>query len=316
MAWYIPVTCFYRRAFAICLAVMVPLLFLGGPDYLSPRSVALGWQLGHPLFFFMAVALAIDVISARGKRSWAHVMILALGATVLVGGAIEWLQHFVGRQSSWNDVRLDVLGAAFAVGWWGLRQPHVPNRIPRVVLATVGLVILVADLRPLGMALLDEHRMRRAFPVLAAFDSDAEVGRWKSSSPLSLVTAPGAGEARAMRVTLQPAPYSGVNLRYFEGDWRGFSALWIRIFNTENDPVGVTCRINDRQHENDNRHEDRYNGSFVLAPGWSRLTIPLDVVRTAPLGREMDMAQLTGLGCFIPRLDVQRTIIVAGVGLQ
>jgi VanZ family protein len=305
-----------RRIFLVWVLVMAPLLFLGGPDYYSPRSVSLSWQLGHPLLFFMLVTLGLEAFAALGKRPWLQLLGLALLLTLLVGGAIEWLQQFVGRQSSWGDVRLDLLGAAVAVAWAGLRQARRGVWMPRAVLVGALLTLVIMDLRSLAVALVDEHRMRRSFPVLADFSTPFELERWASTFPHSVVPAPDGSAGHVMKVALRPAPYAGFSLRYFEGDWRGFGRLAIRVFNAQPEALDLTCRINDRQHETDNRFADRYNGRFVLVPGWNNLEVPLATVRAAPAGREMDMGRITGVGCFVAGLREGVEVWVGGVELE
>ena len=46
------------------------------------------------------------------------------------------------------------------------------------------------ELRPLAVALLDEHAMHRTFPVLADFGSPFELGRWESPFLMSVAPAP------------------------------------------------------------------------------------------------------------------------------
>lgn len=313
----VPATRFWRPLLMASVVVMAPLLFLGGPDYYSPRSVALGWQLGHPLLFFMLVLLAWGPLSARVVRPWFTLALIALLAALVVGVLIEWLQHFVGRQSSWQDVRLDMLGAALGVGWAGHRMADQRAWMPRATLLTAVSILLYADVRPLAVAVVDEWHMRRSFPVLADFSTPFELGRWESSSPISVVPAPGESGtgARALKVELQPAAYAGLTLRYFEEDWSGFRVFYLRFFNPAPETVKITCRINDRQHETDNRFSDRYNHSVALEPGWNDILIPLYEVRRAPQGREMDMRQVTGMMCFVARLAVDRVLLVGGAGL-
>jgi hypothetical protein len=173
------------------------------------------------------------------------------------------------------------------------------------------------DLRPLAVALLDEYAMRRSFPVLADFSTPFELGRWESPFPMSVVSVPwGVDGVYALKVELQPADYAGFKLRYFNGDWRGFRTLSVRIFNPALVAQELTCRINDLRHETDNRFTDRYNGRFMLARGWSRIEMPLEAVRKAPKDREMDMARVTGLGCFTAHAEVERVLIVGRVGLK
>ena len=53
--------------------------------------------------------------------------------------------------------------------------------------------------------------------------------------------------------------------------------------------------IYDQQHHdqmNNREYKDRFNTSIMVAPGFNRIKIPINKIRRAPVGREMDLATI------------------------
>lgn len=292
-----------QRAAAGLLPLLVVLLFVGGPDGEWGRSARQAWQFGHVVLFFLLGWLLLPELRCRYPERTAIIAVL-LGAAAL-GLLIEWLQGFVGREVSFADVRLDVIGAALALPW---RRGAVPAH-PRggrplgagLIAAAAGLALLWLDVRPLLGSVRDEYRARRDFPLLASWASERELGRLSANGHLQIVEAPGRPGERALSIRLRPGRYAGFQFDYFPPDWRGFRALQLELHLPPGVPGSVTCRIHDRSH--DNRYADRFNRRFPVLPGWNTLRLPLAEVQAAPRGRPMDMAHLTGLGCFFVGLE-------------
>ena len=111
--------------------------------------------------------------------------------------------------------------------------------------------------------------------------------------------------------------YSGVALAYFPNDWRGYGVLRLEILNPSQGEIDITCRIHDLRHEEGNqRHEDRFNKTFRLRPGWNHLQIDLKEVARAPAGRTLDLGTIRAVGVFATRLPTPRTIFLDHIRLE
>jgi hypothetical protein len=70
--------------------------------------------------------------------------------------------------------------------------------------------------------------------------------------------------------------------------------LTVELRNLRDVASRVTIRVHDRQHNL--AHDDRYSQAFELPPRSAQaLRIPLDHIRLAPRGRQMDMTAIRGL---------------------
>jgi VanZ family protein len=293
-------------------AVLLPALFVGGPDSVSPRVYQAIWNLGHPvLFALLGYEAAVRAVAWRASRLW-RILGFMLVATVLAAG-IEWAQGAVGRQQSLGDIVNSLLGALIGLV---IAAPARPNFHPGGIHAVrVGLVVALAApmVLPVARTLVDGTYAHLQFPVLSDLSAPLALSRWGGPGGQSVVHGFAGAEGPALRLDLQPARYAGFTLKHFPRDWRGHQALEIRLHSETTHRL--TCRLNDRAHEYDNRYEDRYNGAFGLQPGWQTLRINLDKVAAAPRERRMNLADMTRLVCFIGNLETPTTLHVDFVQL-
>ena len=114
-----------------------------------------------------------------------------------------------------------------------------------------------------------------------------------------------------MKVALNTSLYSGVSLKYFPRNWRHYKYLQLSIFNPDDEPIKVTCRINDMRHTLGNQdYDDRFNQRFSLVKGWNLITVPLDQVASAPKGRKMDLDKVQELGIFATGLSQPKVLYI------
>jgi len=290
----------------IVVAVGIPLLFIPWNNTYHPRSLKLIWNFGHvPLFACAAILLTSSWPAYRKRIFEAQIGILAVLAAA-AGMAIEAIQFYTGRQFSFQDVWLDVIGACLVP----VVIPVCRGMLIKYSLWIIRLAVLaclLARAYPLGISLLDEYQARRQFPVLAGFESSLELDRFGGGSRLNL-----RGDGLQVRFGMEL--YSGFSLKYFPSDWSGYHVLSINIRNPGTDAVYLTCRIHDQHH--DQSYEDRFNRRFTITPGEHTVNIDLQEVAAAPRGRTMDMKNIGGLGCFTVRLAAPRVLIIRKIALD
>lgn len=291
----------------VLLATGSVLLFLGGPGYGSPRSFQHGWDIGHIIYFFLlgSVLVRWPVVACRPLPvQW----IVILGITVLLGTAIELLQKDTGRTPDVDDVLRDLVGGLVALVFAAPSARLHPPAL-RTGLQAVVLLLLLDQLWPVARSLLDEAIAWRQFPLLSGFETPFEVDRWSGDATHLVVSDPSIASGRVLKIMLDTGPYSGVALKYFEGDWSAQRRLEFSLYNPAAEPLEVTCRIHDRLHDSHGEaYPDRFNRSFLLRQGWNHLAIDLAEVAASPAGRRMDMRRIRGVGIFVKSLPGARTI--------
>lgn len=300
-----------RTALTLLALLLTPLLFFGGPDATSPRLFASTWSLGHLLLFGLLAVLLCE----RLPRTWPwwRLWLVILGVAGVAGGLAEMVQGGFGRTPSLIDWSWDLLGAAI-----GLATLRVlpPQRWARALLTLAVATALAAILIPRVLILADDIWAWRRFPVLSDLESPLELSRWRGRDYLRVVTAPVHDGRHSLEVQLPPGKYSGTHLAHFPRDWRGYRTLEMYVFNPATEPLELTVKIFDQQHDpRGHQYSDRYNGVHPVEPGWNRIAVPLETLRTAPRDREMDLARIRGVQLFIVELKEPRVLYLDGLRL-
>ncbi|BCR05977.1 hypothetical protein DESUT3_30460 [Desulfuromonas versatilis] len=284
------------------LACLV-LLFVGGPGDFTPRSLRLAWNLGHVLCFLLWTRLLLTLWKRAAAWGWRRQLLVTLVLCLFLGGLTEVLQGGVGRSPDLQDVARDLLGGLTALAFFVPGRRRIPLPLRRSLQAGV-LLVLLASAWPMAKALADELLALKQFPVLADFETPFESGRMWGNSRYRVELGTTAHGRGALRVELNTDRYSGVYLKHFPGDWRGFEQLGLEVFNPGKEPLELHFRIHDRAHlGNRSRYSDRFNTRFILQPGWNPIRVSLAEVRRAPRDRELDLSQVQGVGLFAAKLE-------------
>jgi len=284
----------------IILLVGLPFFFMGGPGYSSARSFQAAWDLGHILFFAITSLWLHPLLRPR-IAAWSAIRtFLALFFFVFfVGLLVEFLQKFAsGRTPDFFDVLRNQLGCLLAFAFF-IRPPLFSGLWRRLLQLGV-IVLLGATLWPFTRAVLDERQAALQFPVLADFETPFERYRWVNLEQLRQERATVRHGAKAMRVQLSTAKYSGVALLHFPGDWQEFQTLHWSVYNPQSAALALNCRIHDVHHKAyGSAFSDRFNQQFIVQPGWNDLAVSLERVKRAPQCRIMDMQHIEGFGLFV-----------------
>ena len=238
-----------------------------------------------------------------------------LGLSFLLGSLIELMQFGINIDADMGDVLRDVTGSVLMLSF-GPGHKQIHSRFVQFVLQGVALLLLLIQLWPVAMALTDEAIARQQFPLLSGFETPFEANRWEGDGKLSISTDPTSDDGDVLEFELPPGTFSGLHLKYFDGDWQGYKHLNLRLYNPIPEPLWISCRIHDLAHETGTQnYHDRFNRRFLLREGWNDLTIDLAEVAAAPKTRRMDMAHIANLSLFTVALKKPRTLYLDDVRL-
>lgn len=301
---------------ALPALLLLALLLTGNrwPD--APRSFYAAWDQGHIVAFALWTALLLRRYPGLGQRRLGAQLFAVLSFAWICGGTAECLQMLGGNgPPSPVDMGRNLLGALTGWAFFSPGPARRPLSWQRSIRAAVILLILVSIL-PLARALFDEFQARRAFPVLANFELPFELDRWSGSAPYEVTRPAFAPQNPMLKIDFQTTLYSGVALNHFPRDWRGYRYFAFDTHNPEPVPLEVVCRINDRRHSREgHRYSDRFNRSLTLAPGWTRIRLPLEAIATALEGRRMDLDEVLQMGIFTISLPAPRTLYLDNMQL-
>jgi hypothetical protein len=241
----------------------------------------------------------------------------AMGA-VFFGALTELAQIPVGRDSSWFDVRSDLLGATAFLALFSAVDTHIRGRRPgmRAAAVVVGIGLFIFHSLPAAYAALAYERRADAFPVLADFtqrmDGFFVMPQRARIDPVRMpaewMASPG---ERTLQVRFGSPLFPGLDFYEPAPDWRGYATLALDVTNPTDLPLTLTLRVHDVHHTHN--FTDRFNRAFDLAPRTRQvLRIPIAEVASAPHTRSMDMQHIAGVMLFrtgdsvAPQMDVSK----------
>ena len=225
-----------------------------------------------------------------------------MGVLVL-GFLTEGLQSYSAtRHSEVSDVVHDLIGAMCGLGLFFTYDPQVTGKwaqwrqFPQhmIIRLCVVLVIGITLLPVVGWTYAYWDRAER-FPSILQFASAWEMKFVKAADSELQVVPPPVGWEKPVhdkvgRVVFHAKKYPGIRLEEPYPDWQGYTTFQLDIFSNLQMPQSLAIRIDDVHHNNE--YSDRFNRRLAISPGLNHIQIPLDDIRVAPDGREMDLSSI------------------------
>lgn len=289
--------------------LLLTLLLTGNHWSDAPRSFGAAWDQGHIIAFTLWTAMLLRRFTGLIRLRLRYQLVAVLGFALIFGLVAEGLQTLGGNgPPSLLDMSRNLLGALTG---WAFFSPGMKHRPPvyRWLSRLTVAALLCISILPLARSLTDDFLAQRAFPVLAAFDQPFELDRWSGSARYSVTRPAFAPRNPMLKIELQTTKYSGVSLRHFRRDWRRYHGFSFKLYNPDDLPLTLVCRINDSRHNRDGyRLRDRFNRRLTIPPGWSHIQVPMEEIAGALEKRRMDMDDVLQVGLFTIDLPAPRTL--------
>lgn len=271
----------------LMLVLVSPLFFIGGPDWVAAPWVRALWDLGHIGFFSLLLFVAQFFINLRRPTAW---LLVTVGVFV-AGIGIEWLQGFLGRDSSWHDVWRNLVGVWIGL-FWGQKAT-----VAVCWLRLVSVLLVAPNLWVMGEVLWLQAYTTQQFPLLSSFENRWDVKR--AHGQVFLSEEQHAHGTTALKVVLNEKAYSGTGIHNLLGDWRGYEYLAMEFFNPDSLPLNMVIRITDKQHDRgEHNYDDRFNLPVMLHSGWNSIRIPIADIEQAPRARLLDLGAINRVDVF------------------
>ena len=302
--------------FIFLLTFLSVLFFFGGPDYYSPRSFKSIWNLGHILFYTVLISYLLRFWPRYASLGIYKQVGWGLVLTIFSGIAVESLQIQFSRLPEFGDIWRDILGCLLAF----LFHPDAAKKFHSKAIILFKLFVLFFILIELSYPLkflLDEIVAKQQFPLLSSFETPFETDRWEAEDRLWKSQLYSADGNYSAKIILNTDLYSGIALVYFPRDWSNYHSLHFSVFNPDQQPLPVTCRIHDWEHIiTGQQFSDRLNKRLVLNPGWNKIVISMQEIQNAPAGRLMNLKRIYNFGFFAISLKEERVIYLDDVKLE
>ena len=250
-----------------------------------------------PLFGIIAIALFFAT-PHHWPTTWR--LTTAMGTTISLGIISESVQIPAARDASLSDLIADTSGAAgFLAIAMATRKVGLATSRRRISALIIGLILLVGGLFPFIKVSAAYVVRNWQFPVLVNFDSPL-MNTFVTTQHSTLESGVSAEFGRSFhKVRLRSGYWPGLIVHDIRPDWHTYSALAIDLALDGPEPLDINIRVHDRNHsKSDQLYRDRFNRSIALSQGMHTLRIPLADIRDAPIGREMNLAQIDGIVIF------------------
>lgn len=289
------------------MAVSVGLGAMGWGAFLGEDAVRLG-----PLFtgFMNALHFPCGALLAglgygwRRPGRWSALRPWAvLLAAVVVFGAIEWLQPYVGRSRGLGDFLNSVAGAAtltLMIECWQRRW-----RVLAGAVLLVGVTVLALQWWSFARAAQQVVERQRCWPMLEDFESPEAVSGWEPNAHSSLRRArhperfrrafPGNQHYGVLGALDATTGYAGAVHVPIVSDWREVGLLCLEV-RALLPGTTLVLRLDDRHAP---PYDDRFTVSLPTTPEWQRHCVSLGTLRT-PKGRPLDKTRLHQLVISLP----------------
>ena len=241
---------------------------------------------------------------------------MLLASCVLIGFVIELVQAQIGREFSFRDILLDIVGTLLALSLYTCNGLYHLRIQPKRILYGLTFILCIYVLLPFTFAVLDEFNMRKSFPRLADFNSSLELDRWRGDVDIVRLLS-SRGDEKVLRVQLETEHFSGIALAYFHADWRNYQQLRFELFNPDKTVLMLTIRIHDNKHygSGNSTYHDRFNRQLHIEPGWNSISIDVHDIGEAPASRTMDLAKVQEIGLFSIDLPKPRVVYIDALRL-
>jgi len=293
----------------ITALILVVLLFTGKNTY-NLRSLLIAWDSGHIFAFWLWTHLLLRHYAGLAAQvAWRQIAIYIV-IIVLVSVVVEGIQEAMGRSFSLFDIRKNIVGGAVAIFFTSPVRKKLA-RTARVLFQLVVVVAVIYELIPLGRAAIDDTIAHQQFPVMCSFETPFEKDRWIGPASLQIDGSIKKQGRNSLKLIPTSKQQTKATLMYLVRDWRGFKYLELDVYNPKTDMISFRLGVHDDvYYQNGWRGNDRFIGHYNLDHGWNNLRIPMEKIRTAPEGREMQLAKIREITIWAWQNDQPSTLYI------
>ncbi|MEK0449328.1 MAG: hypothetical protein RL088_1596 [Verrucomicrobiota bacterium] len=240
----------------------------------------------------------------------------AASALTMFSVAVEIIQPLTGRSASTTDLINGIAGILLAFILLASADSKRRTAI-RLMLIPLGAICLASAFLPAWHESAGMRWRMANFPLLADFETDAELRLWPASGDGTSADRspahPSHGQFSLQVKTAPSAIWPGVRLNAGGRDWSAYSTLAFDIWNDGPEFV-ITARVDDDFPHKE--REDRFYRDLQLAAGWNRIRIPLSEIEPSPRARRLDLRAIRTVAFFIDAPKAAHTIHIDHVRLE
>lgn len=152
--------------------------------------------------------------------------------------------------------------------------------------------------------------------VLFDFESEEEIKRlnWECHKWFELSEENATSGKYALKVTLPPGQYPGINFHEIRSNWSEFRYLKMDVFNPDNERINFHVRIDD--NKSGVEYANRFGTNFELKQGINQISIPVDSIRTNIHHRPLNLRRIKRMIVFLMNNTKPRELYIDNIRLE
>jgi predicted MPP superfamily phosphohydrolase len=171
----------------------------------------------------------------------------------------------------------------------------------------------------LGLTASRQHRSTLINPTKSKmfdFESEEELKQlnWECHKWFELSKENATSGNHALKVTLPPGQYPGINFQKIKNDWSEFRYFKMDVFNPANVKINFHIRIDD--NKSGWEYANRFDIDFGLKPGMNHITISTESIRTNIHHRPLDLKRIKRMMVFLMNNTKSRELYIDNIRLE
>ncbi|MBN2294334.1 MAG: VanZ family protein [Pirellulales bacterium] len=304
-----------KAAFVIPLVLAVILVVgLVVPIPLLSRSFGVFFDVMHGPAFALFAAILVHML-----LRWTQLkrLPIVMGVWIFLTGSgilTEILQSFIGRTASWHDIEANTLGVTAGVLWTSTR--NVDSRRLRGWCTAVSILLILIPAVNVPFVLTDCIIQQRDWPMLASFERQLELIRWKVLDTRIARTSEHVTHGKSsLRVEFDKTDNPTIASGSLPNNWAGEKELAFDVTIDNGPEVELLVKVFDVDHKCGDPTND-FEKIFRLEPGTHEIEIPLVDVANGPAGRKLDLSRITELQFILINPDRPRVLYFDNIRLN
>ena len=248
---------------------------------------------------FCAVAIGIFMLTRYRFQLSARITLTCI-AVFTLSVLSEAAQYPTSRNASFGDLGRDIVG-----GMVGLiiclvfSRDSILGRSTEVFLLLAAGLLLAPTLVPLSNVSLAYLERKQQLPLLIDGSQHHVLRFIRGQDARTAGVVSGSTGRNCIHTRAEGGSGPGLAFENLWPDWSAYEGINIDLDNPGGAPLEIVVRVHDLQHlEGVQPHSDRYNSTFILDAGPNVLEISMIDIKTAPIGRIMNVGRINGLGIF------------------
>jgi len=263
-----------------------------------PRWIRPLMDLSHVPIFALATGLMVRWVGPLARLSIRAQLLAMVGLVLLVGGAIEFMQPFFGRNRDMGDAVNNLTGAAAGVLFCSRRRREFTWRWRRGLQFVIFAVVLLAGHRALGWYLATSDAIAR-FPVIADLEAPYAERLWSRGERTDAIARNG---LHSLHVALDAKGWAAVKHEPPVSDWSRYTTLSLEVFNPAGSGQALSVMVADRSVPDHMGNQRRWFRHRVeLEPGWNAIAVPIEAIAAGGDRGPVDVSDVGFLTLEIPQ---------------